>query len=129
MHDGNEFVKLLGERRAELRWIERRAPLRLHGIHLRAAALGYIHHARAKKTVDADEHGVAGLDEIDETGFHAGATGAGHRQCEPVLGLKNLRQHSRILVYDLEKGGIQVTDHWKRQDLDHARVYRDRPLL
>jgi hypothetical protein len=94
--------------------IERGAPLCFHNIDLRAAALRHIDHARAEHAVHADEHGVARLDQIDKTGLHTRAAGAGHRQRQAILGLKHLAQHGHALIHNLQKLGIQVADHGKR---------------
>ena len=66
MDERRKLVFLLRQRGFELLRIERAAPLRLHRIDLGAAALRDVDHTRAEDAVYADQHGVAGLDEIGE---------------------------------------------------------------
>ncbi len=63
-------------------------------------AAGDVRHPSAEDAVDSDEHAVAGLDEVDDAGFHAGAAGAadGHRQLVP--GAEDLPEHGLGFVHD-----------------------------
>jgi hypothetical protein len=58
------------DRRDHLILLERPAPGRLDLLDGRPAALGHVDHAPGEHAVDADEHLVAGLDEIDEHRLH-----------------------------------------------------------
>ncbi|MEZ6054384.1 MAG: hypothetical protein R3C02_23850 [Planctomycetaceae bacterium] len=54
-----------------------------------------------KTPVDADDHTVARLDEIDHACLHPGAAGAADGHREFVLGPKNLPQHLLGFIHDL----------------------------
>ena len=114
MDQRNQFVSLFSERGFEALRIERRAPFCFNSIHLGATALRHVDHTSAKDAVDADQHGIAGFDEIDEASLHAGAAGARHGQRQTILSLKDFPQHGHALVHDLQKFRIEMADDGKR---------------
>ena len=64
--------------------VDRAAPRRVDAHDLRAAPARDLAHALAEHAVDADDHGVAGLDEVDEARLHARRAGAADRQRQRV---------------------------------------------
>ena len=124
VHDCCNLVFLVRQRSFKLLWVQCRAPLRLHLIDSRTAALGDIDHARAEHTVYADEHRIAWFHKVDKASFHTGTTGTGHRQCQAIFRLKNLAQHSHTLIHNLQEFGIEMADHWQRKCLQYARIDR-----
>ena len=65
--------------------VERAPPRRVDAHDLGAAAPRDLAHALAEDTVDADDHGVAGLEQVDEARLHAGRAGTADRQRQRVL--------------------------------------------
>ncbi len=84
--------------------------------------LGYIDHTRAENAVDADEHGVAGFDEVDDAGFHSGRAGAADGEGEFVLGLEDVAEHLLGFVHDANKFRVEMADQRHRHGGQHARV-------
>src|SRR3712207_8775095 len=60
------------------------APWLLDAHHVGAAPARDVAHALAEHPVDADDRGVAGLEQVDEAGFHAGAARPADRQRQRV---------------------------------------------
>jgi hypothetical protein len=107
--------------------VERRTPFGFDGLDFGAATLRHVHHASSEHTVDADQHGVSGFDEVHEARLHTGATGPRHRQRQAIFRLKQLAQHGHILVHDFQKLGIEMPDNGKRKGLKYAVVHRTWP--
>ena len=97
----------------EILRIERRAPLRLDGIDLRATALRHVYHARAEDAVHADQQGVVGSIRLTKQ-VSMPALPYGHRQRQAILGLEHLHSAGHALIHDLKELWIQVADHGKR---------------
>ncbi len=76
----------------------------------RAATFHHVLHARAEDAVDADDHFVAGLDEIGSDAFHARHAGAADGEGERVLRAKDLAEHLAGLVHDGEILRIKVAE-------------------
>ena len=91
--------------------IEGLSPRRVDPDHLGAAAAGHVAHALAEQAVDPDHHHVARSDRVDEGGFHAGRSGARHRQGEGVGRLPHGAQPVAGLVEDADELGIEVAEH------------------
>ena len=109
--------------------VDRAPPRRFDAHDLRAAPARNLAHALAEHAVHADDHGVAGLDEIDEARLHAGRTGAAHRQRQRVRRAERGAQPVGDLVEHDEEVGIQVPEHGPLERLHHLgkRVRRAGP--
>ena len=59
-----------------------------------AGAFGDVLHPGAEHAVDADQHPVARLDQVDDHRLHAGRAGPRDRQRQPVLGLKDIAEQA-----------------------------------
>ena len=79
MNHRDDFIPLLFERIGKLLRIKRGPPFCVDSFDASAASLRNIDHAGPEDSVDAYQHVVSRLDQIDETGFHAGAAGSRHR--------------------------------------------------
>ena len=73
-------------------------------------ALGDVFHPGAEHAVDADEHLVAGLDQVDDDGFHPGRARPGNRQRQPILGLKHVAEQVLGLVHQRHELGVEVAE-------------------
>jgi len=74
-----------------------------------AQSFGDLRHAAAKHTIDADDHTVARLNQVDDTGFHSGTSRAadGHRH---VIGrLKHFPQHGLNFIHEFQEVRVQVS--------------------
>ena len=60
----------------------------------------------------------AGLDEVSDSRFHAGAAGAGKRECQRITGPKDFAQTGADAFTDFKKERIQIANHW----LVHRRI-------
>ena len=85
-HDNaDDFWLGRGQRRPEIVCGEDFAPRPLDFRDFRPGSLGHIDHPRAKDAVDANEHRIARLDQIDDGRFHARAAGAADGKRHRVL--------------------------------------------
>ena len=89
-----------------------------------AAAFHHVLHAAAEDAVDADDHFVARLDEIDGDAFHARHAGAADGKGERVLRAENLAQHFAGLVHDGEILRIEVAERRRAERAQHALRHR-----
>src|SRR6266581_6660129 len=110
MYDTEELGPDFFQHISDLPDIEHFAPGALDGRNGGAGALGHIRHALAKHPIDADHHFIAGLDEVDDTGLHAGAAGAAHRKGKSVLGAEQTPEHVLRLVHNLQELRIEMAD-------------------
>ena len=78
-------------------------------------------HSTAENAVDANEHAVAGLDQVDDARLHAGTSCAADGQRQLVARAKDGPQHPLCFVHDSEEIGIEVPDGRSRQSSQHAR--------
>ena len=85
-------------------------------------ALGDVDHPAAEDAVDADEHLVARLDQVDDHGFHPRRAGAGDRHREPVLGLEDVPQQVLRLVHQGDELGVEVPEQRHPQRREDAGV-------
>ncbi len=85
-----------------------------------AAAFGDVDHASAEDAVDADEDFVAGFDEVDEEGFHAGGACAGDGEGHFVLGAEGLAEFGADVIHDVEEDGVEVADGGAGEGLEDA---------
>ena len=79
-------------------------------LDLGPGATGDVDHAAAEDAVDADEHVVAGLDQVDDDGFHAGRAGAGDGQGHGVGGLEDVAQEGLHPVHQADEVGVEVAE-------------------
>ena len=91
-------------------WFDRLSPFRFDAVDRRAAALGDIAHAGSEDTVDADNHFVAGFDQIDDGGFHAGASGSGGGEGHLVSCAEDVAKHPAGFVHDTQIFRIEMPD-------------------
>ena len=71
---------------------------------------GDVAHALAEHAVHADDHDVAGIDEVHEGGFHARRAGAADRQRQFVLGAEHRAQAIAGLVEQREEVGVEMPE-------------------
>src|SRR5437870_3793280 len=64
---------------------------------------GHVNHPLTKHAVNADDHLVAGLDQVNDAGLHAGAAGATDRKGENIPRAEESPEHVLSLVHDLQK--------------------------
>ena len=102
--------------------VEGLAPRRVHPDHLRPEASGHVAHALAEQPVHAHDHHVAGADQIDERGLHAGRAGSAHRQRQRVLGPVHRPQPLARLVEDGQELRVQVPEHGAGEGRDDLGV-------
>ena len=86
-------------------------------------------HAFAEHAVDADDHGVAGLDEVDEARFHPRGTGAADRQGQRVVRAEDGTEPVGDLVEHVEEVGVEVPEDGTLECFHHLgiRIRRPRP--
>ena len=116
-----------GEGVAHRRRVDGPAPLDLDRVHPGAAAPGDVEHPAAEDPGDADDHLVAGLDQVGDRGLHAGAAGPRDRQGQTVLGAEDPAQHAAGRVHDPQVLRVEVTDRRPRQGLQDPRRHVARP--
>src|SRR5712692_2822926 len=97
-------------------------PLGLHDDWPRPAALDDIDHTAAEDAVDSDHYFIARLNQVHQTGFHAGAAGAGDRQGVGVLGLEDKSQQILGLVHQTNELRVKVPHQRCGQRPEHAGV-------
>ena len=98
------------------------APGDLDGGDLRAGPLGDILHPLAEDAGDADEHLVAGLDQVDHAGLHAGRAGAADGEGQRFWRLEDGLEHLADVVEDLQELRVEVAEGRGGHGLQHARV-------
>ena len=119
--DADEFHLRMGiERVLELIEGERLAPTHLHHVDDGASAFHHVLHAGAEHAVDADEHLVAGLDEVDRAALHPGHAGAAHGKRQRVLRLEDLAEHRAGVVHEREVLRIEVPERGGAERAEHA---------
>ena len=77
-------------------------------------------HPPAEDAIDADQHAIARLDEVDEGRLHPGRPGAADGQRHFVLRAENLLKPPADLVHQLEKHRIEMADGWLGHRQKHA---------
>ena len=127
VNDADEFhLRMRVERRLDLLQRNHVAPRRLDRVDGRAAALHHILHARAEYAVDAHDHLVARLDEIDRAAFHAGHARAADGKREPVFRAHHLAEHRARVIHDREILRIEMPQRGRRHRAKHALRHRAR---
>ena len=109
--------------------IDGAAPRRVDPHDFGTAAARNIAHALAEHAVDADDRGVAGFEEVDEAGLHAGRAGAADGQRERVARPERDAQAVGDLVEHDEEIRVEVAEHRPLERFHHlgVRVRRPRP--
>ena len=77
-------------------------------------------HAGSEYAVDADDHFIAGFDEVDDCGFHAGISGAGGGKGHFVRGAEDGSKHRAGFVHHAKIFGIEMADGRHRHGRQHA---------
>jgi hypothetical protein len=110
------------ERRREIGRRKHFAPGALHLGHSCSGPLGHVDHASAEYAIDADQHRVARLDQVDHGRLHTGGARATDGQRHRVLGTEDSAEHGLHLVHDREIIGIKMPDGWTTQGGQHSRM-------
>ena len=90
-----------------------------------AGAFGDVLHPAAEDAVDAHQHPVARLDQVDDDRLHPGRPGSRDRQRQPILGLKHVAEQVLGLVHQGGELGVEVADE-RRAECLAARADRRR---
>ena len=116
-------------RRQDLGRVEGFAPRRVHPGDDRAETARHFAHALTEDAVDPDDDRVAGSDEVDEGGLHAGRAGATEGQRQLVVGGEHDPEPLDRLVQDPEENRVEVAENGTHQRLGHLgiRIRRPRP--
>jgi metal-dependent amidase/aminoacylase/carboxypeptidase family protein len=72
--------------------------------------LGHILHAHAEYAVNEHQHRIIFLDQVDETGFHAGRAGAGHGNRQGVAGVEQGPKVGLDGIHDADKVRVKMAD-------------------
>ena len=120
MYDGDQLRpgRLQGLR--DLPRLDNASPRRFDFMDLRAATRGNVRHAAAKHAVDADDHLIARLDQVDEAKLHARAAGAADGKSHLILGEKNLAEHRLDLFHHPDEHRVQMAHERQRHRLEHG---------
>ena len=86
------------------------SPRPIDARHLRSGTGSDISHPTAEHAIDADEHRIARLDEIDDRGLHSRRSGTADGERHLVLGAHHSAEHSLHAVHDLEVVRIEMSD-------------------
>ena len=89
-------------------------------MHNRAAALHHVLHAQPEDAVDANNHLVAGLDQVHRHALHAGHPGSAHGESQRIRGPEYLAQLGADLVHDLEVLGVQMPERGRAEGAQDA---------
>ncbi len=109
--------------------IDRASPRRVDPHDLGPAAARDLAHAFAEHAVDADDRGVAGLEQVDEARLHTRGTGAADRQRQRVVGAEHRPQPVGDVVEHTEELGVEMPEHRPLERFHDLgiRVRRTRP--
>ena len=75
-----------------------------------ASAHDVLHHAPAEGAVTADDHLVAGFDQVDEARLHADGAWPRHREGDLVRRLEGVAKELLELLHHPHELGVEVTD-------------------
>ena len=90
--------------------VHRPPPRGIHPSEPPPDAVNDVRHTGSEHAVDTDDDLVAGLYQVDETGLHAGAAGAGNRDGQCVFSLEEKPQQLLRLVHHGYEAGIEMAD-------------------
>ena len=107
MHHADDLRPRAPDRRLHLIGIEHFAKRPFDHRQLGSRPVGHLFHPGAEETADADEHLVAGLDQVVNDGFHAGRPRAGNRQSQGIRGLEHVPEQILRLVHERDEVGVQ----------------------
>ena len=99
------------------------APGGFHPDRFAAATFNHCSEACAKDPVDADDDCIARLHEIHDRRFHAGRSGAGDCDGEPVRSREDLAEQRLNIVHYGEEGRVEVAEKRHRHGSQHPRVH------
>ena len=111
MHNGHDLVMILGQQLLHPLYPDRGTPLKLFLGDLSAQAGSYIRHPVAENAVLQYQDLIPRLHQVYKGSLHARRTGAGKRYRHLILGLHELAQPLLDLLHNLEKIGVQMTQH------------------
>ena len=120
-------VRMCVPRVKELVRIDRVTPGGLDAHDLGAAPARDLAHPLAEHAVDADDRGVARLEQVDEACLHPGRSGSADRQGERVARAEHRAQTVGDLVEHDEEVGIEMPEHRPLERLHHLRIRIRRP--
>lgn len=126
MHRGDQLGPVLLDRLFDLLEGKDRAPFRLDGAHVGAAAARDLAQQMAEAAVDRHQHHVARHDQGGHAGLDAGARRAVDQERPMVLRLKDLPIEGHDLVHVRGEGGIELAQQRHRHGAGDARVGIDR---
>src|SRR5258708_35256267 len=127
MHDRERAGLTRIERGFDVRPLDRVTPLSAHDYGLASGAFYDVAHAFAEDTVNANHYFIAGLDDVYQSRFHAGASGRGDRNRHAVFCLEHVSKHLLDVVHALEKERIEMSEHRRRHCFENAIFNRARP--
>ena len=108
MHDPNDLGTHAMDRRLHLIRVEYFAIRPFDHGHLGTGPLRHVLHPRTEDAIDADQHLVARLDQVDDHGLHAGRARPRDGQRHPIRGLKGIPQQFLGLIHQGHELGVQV---------------------
>ena len=116
---------LAADELARLLRVEGLAPGLREADDFRALAARHLADAVAEEAVGEEREFAAGLGEVGDGGFHAGAAGAGERHVELVLRRERISEQRADFIRDLEEERVEMADHRLRHGLVDARRHHD----
>ena len=122
MDDPDDFGTVAVDRRFHFVRIEHLAIRPLDRRDDGAGAFGDVFHPAAENAVDADQHPVARLDQVDDDRLHPGRACSRDRQRQPILGLKHIAEQVLGLVHQGRELGVEVADERRGERFQHARM-------
>ncbi len=124
MDDAHHLERpFLALRRRDLVRLEDLPPGTLDDRHLRPSPFRHVRHALSEDTVDADQHSVAGLDQVDHTRLHPRRAGATDGERQLVLGLEDRLKAFLDVVQHLEELSVEVAHGRLRHRLQHTWIH------
>ena len=122
VHDTDHFhLGMFLESHGHLLWINNLSPFNFDRMYTCPIPFGHVLHSIAENTVDTDNHLIARLNQITDTSFHAGASGARHSHGHVVFGRKNRLQQLPGFIHNLQVFGIEMADRGSCQSLQNSR--------
>ena len=103
MDNGDHFGVSALDRILQRLGVHGRSPICIDADQFSADAIDDIGHARPEHAVDTDDDFITRFDQVDKTGFHAGAARPRYRNRQLVFRLKQKPEQFLNLVHDGQK--------------------------
>ena len=126
-HDGHDLRLHARERFLHFGNRKHLAPRPLDLRHFAAGPLGHVGQPPAEHAVDAHQHALARLDQIEHRRFLPGRARAADRHRHAVLRAKHFAQHRLQLVHDPQIIRVQMPHGRPRECGQHTRMNVARP--